>query len=300
MRTLEQSLQAATEEKELTAVIAERRPNSLESCIDRVPCRALLVLSIFYLGIVAILSSVKLLWLDELITIHIARLGSVAAMWRALENGVDPNPPATYLLVQGSRMLFGDHELAYRFPAVIGYWIGILSLFLYLKRRLSPTWALVGALLSMSMAAFNYSFESRSYGIFYGLAMLAFLCWAMVIDPESSNLGNRAALTGMSFSLAVGLCTNYFAVLAFFPIAIAEIVRTIRRVRASAHEEIALSRVQILRAFDFRVWIALAIAASPLLAFRPLIDRSIAQFARTRGTGFLWRSFQIRIRKWWR
>jgi 4-amino-4-deoxy-L-arabinose transferase-like glycosyltransferase len=76
-------------------------------------------------------SHFKLPWLDELITLHIARQGSAGAIWNALAQGADPNPPLTHLLVHFSRILFGDHELAYRLPAFIGYWVGMVSLFAY-------------------------------------------------------------------------------------------------------------------------------------------------------------------------
>ena len=71
----------------------------LAAWIDAGPMRAFLLLTIFYVVVVFGLSSLKLLWLDELITLHIARLGSVSAIWQALGRGADPNPPLTHLLV---------------------------------------------------------------------------------------------------------------------------------------------------------------------------------------------------------
>jgi len=78
------------------------------------------MLSLFYLVVVAMLSHVKLLWLDELITLHIAELGSASSIWRALAHAADPNPPLTHLAVLGSLRLFGNHELALRLPAILG------------------------------------------------------------------------------------------------------------------------------------------------------------------------------------
>src|SRR3954469_25769491 len=71
----------------------------LEHGVDRRPVRAFAVLTVFYVGVVAALSSVKLLWLDELITLHIARLGSFGAIWNALAQGADPKPQITRVLV---------------------------------------------------------------------------------------------------------------------------------------------------------------------------------------------------------
>ncbi len=246
----------------------------LEAWVDRSPERAFAVLSMFYAAAVVGLSWLKLLWLDELITLHIARLGSAAAIWNALAQGADPNPPITHLLVHYARVLFGDHELVYRLPALVGYWIGMASLFTYLLRRLPGIWALAGCVLSMTMAAFDYSYESRSYAIFYGLAMLAVLCWSVTVDPATRPLTRKVALVGMVFALAVGISTNYFAVLAFFPIACGEIVRTWRIFGSLRRAE----RVSLFRAMDFRIWIGLAAAGSTLLAYRSLIAHAISQF----------------------
>ncbi len=233
-----------------------------------------MLLTICYAGVVVALSSIKLLWLDELITLHIARLGSVHAIWQALARGADPNPPLVHLLVLRSMRIFGEHTLALRLPAMIGYWIGMASLFLFLRQRLAATWALAGVVISMSMASFEYSYESRSYGIFYGLAMLAVYCWSRAVDPMAAEWRRRAALIGMGVALAAGISTSYIAVLAFFPIAGGELTRTFRAMRRE-------------RGAGFRsretlqpwVWAAMGIAAIPLLIFHPLIQRSIAEFA---------------------
>jgi hypothetical protein len=260
----------------------------LAAWIDAGPVRAFLLLTIFYAVVVFGLSTVKLLWLDELITLHIAQLGGAAAIWQALGQGADPNPPLTHLLVHLCLRLFGMHEFAVRLPVVVGYWIGML--FLFLRRRLSPTWALSGTLLSMTMAAFEYSYESRSYGIFYGLCMAAVLCWSRAVDPSSSRSGTairRLSLLGMCLALAAGISTNYFAVLAFIPIAAGEVARSYFKANEASRQEFKGNRqgfgffhsIDLLRVIDPGIWIALFLAATPLFAFRSMIAHSIAQFA---------------------
>jgi 4-amino-4-deoxy-L-arabinose transferase-like glycosyltransferase len=251
----------------------------LESNIDARPAVAFLSLSLFYLIAVYILSCTKLLWLDELITLHIARLPNAHAIWGALARGADPNPPLTHLLVHASRRLFGEREFALRLPAVAGYWLGMASLFAFLRRRVPAAWALAGVVLSMAMAAFEYSYESRSYGIFYGFAMAAVLCWSITADAPNAKI-RRLSLLGMGLALALGVCTNYFAVLAFLPVAAGEIVQTYRRaVERRLEFGTPGWSAAFLRAVEWRVWLTMIVAALPLLAFRPLIARSIAQFA---------------------
>ena len=242
--------------------------------INAYPAASFLLLTVFYAIAVVVLSSFKLLWLDELITLHIARLNNASEIWRALANGADPNPPITHLLVHYCRSLFGESELALRLPAMVGYWVGLLSLFLFLRRRVSTTWAMAATVMSMAMAAFDYSYESRSYAIFYGLAMLAFLLWTCAVDPSVRPAARRLALVGMALALSAGIATNYFAVVAFLPIALGELTRGVIRTRLRH-----LPPARFLVTADRRVWSALLLAALPLLAFRSNIQHSITQFA---------------------
>jgi hypothetical protein len=253
--------------------------------LDANPVRAFAALTVLYFIVFFVQSAQKLMWLDELITFHLSRLSSLHDLWHALAVGADPNPPVTYILVHWCGQIFGDHEWAYRLPPALGCWIGLVSLFAFLKRRVSGSWAVFGCLVWMSMAAFDYSFESRSYGIFYGLAMLAFLSWTIAIDPSRSSSARWIALIGMVVGLAAGISTNYFAVLAFLPPAVGELVRTVVRAmrrRPGAPMEFRSRkdrRPGLLGTIDFRVWIGFAVGASPLLLYRPLIAHSIAQFA---------------------
>ena len=274
------SFQSSTESPPRNAGIG------ITAWIDTNPVRAFAALTVLYFLVFFLQSSQKLMWLDELITFHLSRLGSLHDLWHALALGADPNPPVTYILVHWCRQIFGDHEWAYRLPDALGCWIGLVSLFAFLKGRVCGSWAVFGCFVWMSMAAFDYSFESRSYGIFYGLAMLAFLCWTIAVDGSNTSLARWIALIGMVVSLAVGISTNYFAVLAFLPPAFGELVRTVVRAMRrvpGAPMEFSRSRKQrrpgLLGAIDLRVWIGFAIAASPLLLYRPLIAHSIAQFA---------------------
>lgn len=264
----------------------QARDAAIIAWLDAYPVRAFAGLTVLYLMVFFVQSSLKLMWLDEFITFHLARLNSLHDLWHALSVGADPNPPLTYILVHWCMQIFGAHEWAYRLPAAMGCWVGLVSLFAFLKRRVCGSWAIFGCLVWMSMAAFDYSFESRSYGIFYGLAMLAFLCWTIAIDVSRTSAMRWLALMGMVAALAAGISTNYFAVLAFLPPAIGELARTAvraRRRRPGDPMEFRRNRRDRrsgwLGAIDFRIWIGLAIAGSPLLAYRPLIAHSIAQFS---------------------
>lgn len=277
MRTMETGSGQTTGDGAGDIPLARAGGSPLKSYIDEHPWAAFSILSAFYVLVVLTQSSFKLLWLDELITLHIAQQGSVQAIWNALQRGADPNPPVTHILVFLSKSLLGDHEWAYRLPDFIGYWLGLLALFSYLRKHVSATWAIGGTLLSMAMAAFDYSYESRSYAIFYGLAMVAFYCWTVAVEEQRRGSARSAALAGMVLALALGISTNYFAVLAFMPIAAGEAVRTWMRWRERRFLEPA--RSSLFRVIDFRIWIGLLLGGLPLLVYRGMIAHSIAQFA---------------------
>ena len=244
--------------------------------MDAHPLQAFGILTLVYAVVTAALSSIKLLWLDELITFHIARLSTLSAVWHALAEGADPNPPLTHFAVHACIRLFGFHAYAYRLPAMVGYWIGMLALFFFLKKRLPATWALLGTLLSMSMGGFDWSYESRSYAIFYGFTMLAFYCWSLAAQSFPTPRTRRFALACMVLSLAAAICTNYFAVLAFIPIAGAELTRTALRVRA--HRSRSLLHRSSVPAIDWAIWAGLALASTPLLFFHHLIRQNVALY----------------------
>lgn len=225
--------------------------------IDDNPSRVLFAVCILYLFLVLPLAVIKLLWADEFITYYIAKLNGVSAIWGALNRGADPNPPVSHVLVMWSMRLFGDSELAVRLPAILACLMGVVCLYLFLRHRVPVVYAATGACFFMSTAAFNYAYESRSYALVLGLSMLSLLMWHESIE------GKRPILSTIMLAVALGLgiASNYFAVLAFFPIAAGELVRDVQR-----------------RRVEWRVWYALAVGAVPFFFFLPLINHAIAQF----------------------
>ncbi len=226
--------------------------------INRHPTRTILTLSALYFALAAGLASLKLFWFDEFITFYIAKLNSAHAIWAALARGADPNPPLSHLLVMWTMRLFGDGPIAVRLPAMIFGWMGLYCLYVFLLRRVPAIHAAIGVCFALSTFAFTYGYESRSYPLMLGFAMLSLVLWREVVESRHPNL----AAIGLAVALAGGISSNYFAVLAFFPIAAGELVRTIQR-----------------RRIEWRVWLALAAGALPLLAYLPLIHAGIARFA---------------------
>jgi len=227
------------------------------AAINQKPGVVLLALSVFYLLLVIPLALIKLLWADEFITYYVAKLNSVDGVLNALSRGADPNPPLSHLLVMWSIRLFGDSAFAVRIPAILAVLVGVICIFLFLRRRLPVVFAAAGTSLFLSTAALNYAYESRSYALILGFSMLSLLLWSEAIDGNHE----RAAAVGLAITLGAGIASNYFCVLAFFPIAAGEVLRNLR------HHKI-----------EWRIWIALAVGGLPFLFFLPLINHAIAQF----------------------
>lgn len=167
-------------------------------------------------------------------------------------------PPLSYLLVQVSTKLFGDGEVALRLPAILASGTGLFALFVLLRRRVPSIYAASGALVFMCTAAFDYSFESRSYALLLGFSALSLVAWRGAIEGRRRVL----ALVALAVVLAAGLSSNYFGVLAFFPVAAGELVRDLRR-----------------RKIEWGVWAALAAAGATLLIYLPLINKAVATFS---------------------
>src|SRR5262249_11176968 len=83
-------------------------------------------------------------WFDELLTWHVARLPTIASIWSALHVPVDQQLPLCYLAVRLSHAAFGYSSFATRLPALVGFGVMSLCLYLYLRRRLPMPYACIG------------------------------------------------------------------------------------------------------------------------------------------------------------
>ncbi len=214
-------------------------------------------LSILYWAIVLVQSTLKLLWLDELITFYVARLGSARAIWNALLRGTDPNPPLIHILSMWAMRVFGQNTFGLRLPAMLASWAGMTGLYLFLRARLSVIFSMIGVCSFMAMAGFDYSCDERSYALLLCFSIASLLLWRQVVDGRNKNL----PAIGLALALAAGISSNYFGGLAVFPIAIGEAARTFQEKR-----------------FCWRVWLALLAGSASILAYLPLIHAAMIRF----------------------
>jgi uncharacterized membrane protein len=155
------------------------------------------VLRLLYLG-------QKSLWLDEIVSVSIARLD--AAGFRNIVLSWELNEGLYYTLLRGW-MHFGQGEFFVRLLSVAPAVASIAFVYLLGRRLFSESVGLIGALL-LAVNAFDvrYAQEARGYSLFAFFAVLA--CWFFLrcVD-EPQRKWNWAGLT---LALALGMYAHFF------------------------------------------------------------------------------------------
>ena len=193
------------------------------------------------------------LWFDEIFTLYISRLPDLHSVWAACTSGTDFNPPLVYLMSRWSQSLLGPTELGLRMPEIIGFWVFCLCLYRFVSVRTSALAGLIAMLYPLTTGGYWYASEARPHGLIVGFFGVALVCWQALGDEPKRRW---IALAGLASALTCASLSHCFAFLAFIPLGIGELVRTIQR-----------------RHIDVGVWGALlAPAAVSVAVVLPLIS----------------------------
>ena len=201
----------------------------------------------------------KPFWHDEIYTILVARLPTVAAIWAAMHDGIDLQPPLNTLATRGAWALFGAGPITTRLPALAGFCLMTVMVFVMLKQRTNLPLAAAGALLPVQTAAYRYAYEARGYGLMLGLFTVALYAWT----EAARDRRRRIHLPMLGLALAAGVWTHYYAALGLALIALGE-----------------CARQWIRRRVDMPMWIAIGAAIVALTPLVPLVRNASAQRAR--------------------
>lgn len=199
-----------------------------------------------YIGVSQAL--VRPFWYDEICTVIVARLPNFSAVWKALADAADANPPLFYWIVRSMRALSTDEHIAYRLPSTVGLCGAVILVHLFLRRRLDPMCGVVGASFLLITDATYYAAEARPYALVLLCVATALVSWQRLEDSPWYPLILAA-------SLAAAVSLHYYAVFVWPAFVAAEIA-------ASAHE----------RRLRVRAWLAMGVGLLPLLAFAPLLS----------------------------
>ena len=124
--------------------------------------------SVLYFADIFLKASRKCFWFDELFTTYLCRLPSFKATWTAVQHGADFNPPMLYLLTRGAQWLFGEGLIATRLPAMVGFWVFSVCLFLFVSRRAGVVSGFIAGMFPFFTLAQYYAYEARAHGIVLG------------------------------------------------------------------------------------------------------------------------------------
>ncbi len=183
------------------------------------------VFTCLYIPYVCARALVKPLWFDELATMLIARVDSVATIFRLLYAGVDPQPPLSFLAVRWSLLLPGNELITARIPSMIGFWLMSVCMYLFAARRGAKPFAVLAMVLPCASGLFYYATEARPYAMVLGFAALALVAWQAIPESRSPWLARAVVL----FSLSAAIFSHYYAILIPPALLTAEVARSIRR-----------------------------------------------------------------------
>lgn len=193
---------------------------------------AFLLLSALYFVDTLLRATLKTFWYDELFTVYLSRLPTFHATWTAVVNGSDLNPPLFYLLTRWAQHFSGEGLIATRLPAMIGFWIFGVCLYLFVAPRLGRIYGCIAALAPWFTFAEYYAYEARPHGAVLAWCGLMLLCWQR--SRGNAHPLQRISslwLTGLFLSFLAALLTHVYAVFLAVPFFLVEVVHLLRHRR---------------------------------------------------------------------
>jgi hypothetical protein len=231
--------------------------------------RWLLGLALGIHGVFALLRAMRQLWYDELFTFYMSTLPDWSAIWGALKDGADLNPPFFYIVTRLSITLFGANEIATRLPGFVGYAAAAVAVYRFSKSLFGPPAGLLSALLLLGASSAEYAAEGRAYGLLLGLT-----AWAIFFWQRATASPNAVSYRlGLSLLLTLALLTHCYGVLVMIPFGVGCLVRwwRIRKV------ERGLATAVMLPGFAVVSYLPLMSALGPVamdnIIFRPAAER---------------------------
>lgn len=164
----------------------------------------------------------------------------------------DVHPPGYYILLHFVQKIFGDSELALRFPSALFGVLSILLIFLTGLRIYSYREALLAAaLMAVLWCPLFYSQDARMYSMLLFFALLSSYLWIMMFETLRSDQPRRNPLIAYAVAAAICAYTHYFGTYLIALHGALTILLFIRRRRAL----LAVSLVYIAIAVAYLPWI---------------------------------------------
>jgi hypothetical protein len=217
-----------------------------------------ILLSTLYFVITGAAAYLRMFYTDEFYTLYVARLGTVSAISRLLATGGEFHPALFYKLEHTVVKAFSETELALRLPQVVGFWLMLVAVFVYLSRRTSVIASFTGAVFPILTSAYPFASEARGYALVLGFASLAVMCW----DAAAQSRHRTVFLVGLWGALTSCVASNYYGFLIVVPLALAQAARCWR-----------------IRKPEVGTWLAIGGVVIPLVLSLHLLQLSVTRTA---------------------
>ena len=226
---------------------SERSSTRLELIIERTSPFVLTILIVYAAIRNLCQSAAKPFWYDEICSLIMIRQPRISAMWRALKQGADSQPPGFYLAERFATKLMSNEAIAFRLLSILAFSVTVLCLFIIVRRKQGSLIALLCAAVPLVTVLYeNFATEVRPYSLVFACISFALVCY------QRAPAARWVIMLGLSLALAQSF--HYYAFMAFLPFFVSETV--------------------LLLEGQFRrgVWLALAFGFLPLIVFWPLLS----------------------------
>lgn len=209
-----------------------------------------LAATILYVALRCVLEAVaRPFWFDELCTWAVVQQGGPRAIWNALWQSVDGQPPFYYMIVRFATWFVKTPEISYRIPSIAGLCATMVFVYLMVRKLTNPIVGYLGALLIALTPLYHfYAVEARPYTLVVAFMAAAVHCY--------QNASSKKWIVAMGLCLMFAQGVHYYAILMFMPLAIAEA---------------SLSMTQ--RRIRWGIWASLGVGVLPLIVCWPLLFR---------------------------
>ena len=235
-----------------------RRTSAFAETLEQRSAILLPVIFVLYLWVLKG-QRLKRLWHDELYTFYIAQAPSFGKMMEWTRT-IDLNPPLYYIAARLTFHVLHPSAFSVRLPSMIAYFVATLCAYQFVRRRLTPMYGMLAAMVMLGSSFNQYSYEARPYAFVLGFLGILSLGWQRAIQPGKprSWVAYLLVLLG-GFGM---LLSHVLASVAYAALLLTEAIRFAMR-----------------RKTDWILWICLALPLSACVTYlQPIQTHSSGAF----------------------
>lgn len=168
------------------------------------------------------------LWHDEIYTWYIAQAPSLGALLH-LTRTTDLNPPLSYLITRATFRLFGVGTLQTRLPEIAGFWLAVVCISLFVRRRAGNAFAILAGVILFASKTTEPAIDGRPYGLMFGFGALMLVAWQASTMAQDRGSRSRASDLLMGLAATALLLTHVFGLFLWAAVIAAEAAYSFNR-----------------------------------------------------------------------